>query len=210
MEIKIHYQDQDIIVVEKPSMLLSVPGRGKEKYDSVATRLQQLFPEIGVVHRLDWETSGLMVFAIHKESLRHLNKQFMYRQVKKEYQARVYGILEGKGEIDVPMRCDWENRPRQIIDREQGKNAYTQWQNMSTQFHMGEAISHLKLIPKTGRSHQLRVHMLHLKHPILGDPLYADQKALKMADRMQLHATSLEFFHPQDNREMKFKSICPF
>jgi len=210
MDIQIIFFDQDIIVLEKPSMLLSVPGRGIEKYDSVTTRLQQQFPEVGVVHRLDWETSGVMVFARHKVALRHLNKQFMQRQVKKEYQARVYGLLYGEGNIDVPLAADWENRPRQVVNFEQGKKSLTHWQCLSTETVQEENISRLRLMPETGRSHQLRVHLLHLQHPILGDPLYAHDKALNMADRLQLHATQLIFQHPQNNEEICFQSTCPF
>lgn len=210
MTIKILYHDLDIVVVEKPSMLLSVPGKGEDKYDSVATRLKCQFPGLGVAHRLDWETSGLMVFALHKESLRHLNRQFMERVVKKEYQAKVFGELIGKGEIDVPMRCDWENRPRQIVDYKQGKAAHTQWQHVSSHSFKQLPVSHIKLFPTTGRSHQLRVHLQHLQHPILGDKLYAHQVARDLAPRLQLHATQLSFFHPMSQQEMKFKSSCPF
>jgi len=210
MDIEVTFLDQDIIVVEKPSMLLSVPGRGADKYDSVTTRLQQQFPDLGVVHRLDWETSGVMVFARHKEALRHLNRQFMQRLVKKEYQARVFGLLIGEGKIDVPLRCDWENRPRQMVDFEQGKKSLTHWQCIATESAQNEKISRLKLMPETGRSHQLRVHLLHLRHPILGDPLYAHDKALNMTDRLQLHATRLKFNHPKTNQEVCFQSACPF
>jgi len=210
MNINILYHDQDIVVIEKPSMLLSVPGRGDNKYDSVATRLQRRFPNLGVAHRLDWETSGLMVFALHKEPLRELNRQFMERIVKKEYQAKVFGELLGEGEIDVPMRCDWENRPRQIVDFNQGKSAYTQWQHVSSHFCDKLPISHIKLIPRTGRSHQLRVHLQHMQHPILGDGLYAHQTARNLAPRLQLHATQLSFYHPLNGQEMKFESLCPF
>lgn len=210
MSIHILYQDEHIVVVEKPSMLLSVPGRGADKFDSVTTRLKMKFPGLGVAHRLDWETSGLMVFALHPESLRHLNRQFMQRSVKKEYRAWVYGNLEGEGEVTAPMRCDWENRPRQIVDYEQGKNALTYWQTIKTEDKNGEPISLLKLTPHTGRSHQLRVHLWHLQHPILGDRLYGHEQSRRLAERLQLHATQLHFMHPNLQEEMSFQSACPF
>jgi len=213
---QIIYQDDYIIIVEKPSMLLSVPGRGENKYDSVTTRLQSLFDEIYVVHRLDWETSGLMVFAKTKGSQKHLNQQFMDRIVHKQYQANVFGRLSGQGMINFPLMADWERRPKQKVDYNNGKAATTYWNTLaiSKQFYpqlqQEYETSHINLTPITGRSHQLRVHMTSLSHPILGDQLYAQPLAVNMAERLQLHAWYLSFLHPSTHKKMTFKSTCPF
>lgn len=188
-------------------MLLSVPGRGVDKQDCLISRLAKNYPDILTVHRLDWETSGLTVLALDKDIHRHLSRQFQERQVKKNYIAVVYGQPEAdKGEINLPLRCDWENRPRQIVDHEQGKASQTFWECLERNEHS----SRILLTPVTGRSHQLRVHMLSIGHPILGDPLYAPPQALEMSNRLLLHACRLEFTHPQTCKQVEFYSIPPF
>lgn len=207
MEIEIIYHDKDIVVVNKPSKLLSVPGRGKHKQDCLVTRLACEFPDILTVHRLDWETSGLSVFALNKAVHRHLSIQFQNRRVSKNYMAVVYGVPEQQqGEINLALRCDWENRPRQIVDHQQGKASQTYWQLIS---HTRQT-SQLLLTPVTGRSHQLRVHLKSIDLPILGDPLYAPPEALQMAERLLLHASRLSFTHPVLNKQVKFFSEPPF
>jgi len=206
-EIEIIYADEFLVIVNKPSLLLSVPGRGTDKQDCLISRLSNDFPGILTVHRLDWETSGLTVLALNKEIHRHLSRQFQERQVHKNYTTIVYGIPDQQsGEINLPLRCDWENRPRQIVDHEQGKASQTYWQIIDQE----KQNTRLLLTPVTGRSHQLRVHMLAMGHPILGDPLYADPEALGMAERLLLHATSLEFIHPHSNKNVRFYSQPPF
>jgi len=210
------YDDQDIVVVNKPTMLLSVPGKGPEKQDSVAYRLQQEFGEIHVCHRLDWKTSGVMVFAKNKTALRILNKQFRDRWVKKEYICRVLGSLKGQGQIEIPMIVDWPNRPRQKVDYIEGKFASTSWQAIKTesiedkQSHQNYIVTRLNLVPLTGRSHQLRVHMQYLGHPILGDTLYANPLAIQLSKRLELHASCLCFQHPRTNEWKNFRVSCPF
>lgn len=209
-DLQIIYQDEFIVIIEKPSMLLSVPGRGASKYDSVTTRLQALFNEIYVVHRLDWETSGLMVFAKTKASQKNLNLQFMNRMVDKEYQAIVFGKMKGKGKIDFPLMADWDRRPKQKVDYENGKQATTYWELLSQNRQQNFDISFIKLTPITGRSHQLRVHLAALSHPILGDQLYARPLAVNMAKRLKLHACYLSFSHPHTHTRISFESPCPF
>ncbi|MEN8170385.1 MAG: RluA family pseudouridine synthase [Pseudomonadota bacterium] len=207
MSIPVFYADEDILVVDKPTLLLSVPGRGPEKQDCLVSRLSAEHGEVLVVHRLDWETSGLMVLARNKAAHRALSIQFQQREVAKQYIAMVYGTVESeRGEVDLPLICDWPNRPRQKVDMEQGKPSLTGWELLDT----GKKRSRLLLSPVTGRSHQLRVHMLSMGHPILGDPLYAKGEALAMAERMLLHATSLGFRHPQTGEAMVFESPPPF
>jgi tRNA pseudouridine32 synthase/23S rRNA pseudouridine746 synthase len=207
MSTPIHYLDQDILVAEKPTLLLSVPGRGPQKQDCLVSRLAAEHGEVLAVHRLDWETSGLMVLARNKAAHRELSRQFQQREVAKQYVAEVHGLVEGeRGEVDLPLICDWPNRPRQKVDREQGKPSLTRWELLQK----GANRSRLRLSPVTGRSHQLRVHMLSLGHPILGDPLYAEGEALVMAQRLLLHASMLRFSHPASGEAMAFDSPPPF
>ncbi len=206
-EIEIIYADNYLVVVNKPTLLLSVPGRGKDKQDCLISRLSIKFPAILTVHRLDWETSGLTVLALNKDIHRQLSRQFQEREVNKQYVAVVYGHPEhDQGEINLPLRCDWENRPRQIVDPVQGKASQTFWQCLE---RLSDH-SRILLKPVTGRSHQLRVHLQQLGHPILGDPLYAHPQALKMAERLLLHASQLEFKHPASGEMVKFRSPVPF
>jgi len=207
MSVKIRFFDEDIVVVSKPTLLLSVPGRGEDKQDCVVSRLERDFPGIREVHRLDWETSGLMLLARNKAAHRELSRQFQEREVEKSYTAIVVGVPEGEyGEIDLSLRCDWPNRPRQMVDPVLGKPSLTRWERLSS----GADCCRLRLIPITGRSHQLRVHLMAIGHPILGDRLYANAKALGMSERLLLHATTLAFTHPVSGETMLFSDEAPF
>ncbi len=207
MSLSIVYADESVVLIDKPSLLLSVPGRGEDKRDSVVTRLNDEFPGIREVHRLDWETSGLMLLARDKASHSELSRQFREREVDKRYTAVVYGVpAKAEGEVDLPLRCDWPNRPRQMVDSELGKSSKTLWRLIEK----GDGCSRMALTPVTGRSHQLRVHMQSLGHPILGDGLYAHDSARSMASRLLLHASALTFRHPINGGTMHFSSAAPF
>lgn len=192
-DIPIIYQDDDLIVAVKPNGLLSVPGRAPENKDCLISRIQQTRPEALTVHRLDCETSGLVVLACNKASQRELSRQFHDREIQKQYIAVVDGVMKhDQGEIDLPLICDWPNRPRQMVDLERGKPSQTQYHVLSR----SQDTTRVALTPITGRSHQLRVHMLALGHAILGDSLYASEHAAAKSTRMLLHASELGFKHP--------------
>lgn len=194
--IQITYQDDQILIANKPAGLLSVPGRLAEHYDSLWSRLVELYPDIQVVHRLDMATSGLMLFALTKDAERHLKKQFQYRLTHKIYYARVWGLLaDDEGMIDLPLICDWPNRPRQKVCYEHGKPSQTRYQVVARE----EKTTLVRLLPITGRSHQLRVHMMELGYPIVGDEFYAMPEAKAYSDRLQLHSAELSFYHPSDD-----------
>lgn len=198
--------DHEILVVGKPEGLLSVPGKGEHLADCLLTRVQAAFPDALLVHRLDRDTSGVMVFALTAHAQRHLGLQFEKRHIKKTYVARVSGeMAEKTGTVDLPLIVDWPNRPRQMVDHENGKPAVTEWRVQ----RKGEGETRLRLFPKTGRSHQLRVHCLALGHPILGDPLYSTGAA-KEHPRMMLHSESLRLRHPDGGVGMTFKVKTPF
>lgn len=205
--IEVLYQDESILVAIKPADLLSVPGRGPENQDCLLHRLQPRFPTARIVHRLDCATSGLMVLALDADSHRELSRQFHDRETQKRYIAQVDGrVLEPEGQVELPLRCDWPNRPKQMVDHEQGKAALTQYRVIET--HPDR--TRVELIPITGRSHQLRVHMQALGHPILGDRFYATPSALAKANRLQLHAEQLGIHHPVSGNSMLFTAPCPF
>ncbi|SDB44493.1 ribosomal large subunit pseudouridine synthase A [Pseudidiomarina indica] len=200
----IRYQDDDIVVVNKASGLLSVPGKALEHRDSVWTRLSYACPDIRVVHRLDMATSGLLVFAHNKTAQAALQRQFERRSVGKRYVAKVAGHLPAtRGAIELPMRCDWPNRPRQMVDLWEGRHALTFYQVIGHD-KLGDIVY---LEPYTGRSHQLRVHMQALGTPIRGDKFYADPAAFAAAERLLLHAESLAFDHPTTQQRLHF--TCP-
>lgn len=197
------YQDEHIMVVNKPSGLLSVPGRAPENKDSIMTRIQADFPTAESVHRLDMATSGVIVVALTKAAERELKRQFREREPKKSYVSRVWGHLaQDEGLIDLPLICDWPNRPKQKVCYETGKSSQTQYQVLSRDT---DGSTRVKLSPITGRSHQLRVHMLAIGHPILGDGFYAPPEAKAMASRLQLHAQELCITHPEFGTVMHFK-----
>lgn len=205
--LQILYQDEDVVVLDKPSGLLSVPGKAPEHADSLQTRVQRVLPSATVVHRLDMATSGIMLMAMNKAAHRQLSRQFELRQTEKAYQAIVFGKLtQDSGEVDLPLICDWPNRPKQMVDMARGKTALTRWQVVSQQGNL----SRVDLFPITGRSHQLRVHMMSMGHPIIGDRLYAHAPALSLATRLNLHAKYLRFTHPGTQHKHEFHSTVPF
>lgn len=192
-EIRILHADDDLLLVRKPDLLLSIPGRHPLNRDCLITRLQRDYPSASIVHRLDLDTSGIMVIPLNKPTHAHISRQFQERRVEKAYHAIVYGLVESDaGEVELPIRCDWERRPLQMIDHERGKYALTRYRVLE---RLGDR-TRVLLLPVTGRSHQLRIHMRELGHPILGCDMYAHEEALGMADRLLLHATSLAFEHP--------------
>lgn len=203
---QILHDDHEILIVDKPSGLLSVPGRGEDKTDCLIERLRAAFPTVLLVHRLDMDTSGVMVFALTPHAQRHLSRQFEERKVRKVYVARLSGRLEPKtGAVDLPLIVDWPNRPRQKVDHDNGRPALTEWRVVRT----NGAETRVRLMPLTGRSHQLRVHMAELGHAILGDPLYATGAAADHP-RLMLHAESLRIQHPDTGIQSSFSSKPPF
>lgn len=203
------YLDDGLLVIDKPAGLLSQPGRRPEKWDCVIARLQPTYPDAVVVHRLDEPTSGLMMLARGQAMSSGLSRAFRERQIHKRYEAIVDGIMpDDQGSIDIPLNADWPNRPRQKIDYELGKPSLTHYQVMER--NHAENWTRVDLEPFTGRSHQLRMHLMALGHPILGDPLYADSRVLARAPRMYLHAKHLSFTHPISGLPMVFDIPVPF
>ncbi len=225
--LEIIYQDDDIVVLNKASGILSVPGRLPEHQDCLQHRVQRVLPTATIVHRLDMATSGLIIMALNKPAHVAISRQFEQRKTQKSYLARVFGIVEeSEGSVDLPLICDWPNRPKQKVDHENGKQSLTHYRVLkkevnkviNSELNQSEAVESAKdrlstlveLTPVTGRSHQLRVHMLALGHPILGDRLYAHPQALGMSKRLQLHALKLSLFHPKTEKAISFSAPCPF
>ena len=205
--LKILHKDNHLLLIDKPTGLLTVPGRDPRLSDCLHSRVRKKFPEALLVHRLDLGTSGIIVFARTRSAQRNLSIQFQKRLVDKFYVAIVYGLIrDNHGVIDLPLSPDWDRRPRNKVDLESGRPAETRWFAMARKANS----TRVCLVPKTGRSHQLRVHMLSTGHPILGDQLYADGKALEAADRLMLHAQSLSFRHPDGGKLVTYGSPCPF
>ncbi|MEL0658840.1 RluA family pseudouridine synthase [Psychromonas arctica] len=202
------HQDEDIVVLNKPSGLLSVPGRDTWHKDSLALRILRVWPNACVVHRLDMATSGIIVLALRKSAQSHMGRQFQQKIIDKTYFARVEGIIEqDAGLIDLPLRCDWENRPRQMVDFEQGKSSQTEWQVVKRESNT----TLVKLTPLTGRTHQLRVHMQQLGHPIVGDEFYATEFGKQISpQRLALHAASITLTHPTTELRVSFECPPPF
>ena len=174
--------------------------------DCLIARVQAAFPDALLVHRLDRDTSGVMIFALTPHAQRHLGLQFEKRMTKKTYLARVWGVpSEKSGTIDLPLIVDWPNRPRQMVCHDRGRPAQTDWRLLKDE---GDT-ARVRLQPRTGRSHQLRVHMLSLGHPILGDPFYATGPA-RAYDRLMLHSEELRFNHPQGGKSVKVRAAAPF
>lgn len=200
------HEDAQLLAVEKPAGLLSVPGKGDHLSDCLIARIQLAFPQALLIHRLDRDTSGVMIFALTPHAQRHIGLQFEKRQTRKIYVARVWGeMTEKTGTVDLPLIVDWPNRPLQHVNHETGKQAITDWRIQRVE----DGTTRVQLRPKTGRSHQLRVHMKALGHPILGDPFYANGAALEYP-RMMLHAQSLRLRHPEGGKGVEFKSRVPF
>jgi len=203
------YGDNVLLVVSKPAGLLSVPGRGDDKQDCLVSRVQVEFPDALSVHRLDMETSGLMVLARDKMTHRQLSGLFQQRAIQKRYIAVVDGVLrDAAGSIDLPLMCDWPNRPRQKVDHQRGKPSRTLFTVLGAGIDADS--TRVELTPETGRSHQLRVHMQSLGHSILGDRFYADEQARVKSPRLLLHAMSLAFVHPVSAAPLRFISEVPF
>lgn len=198
------HQDDAVLVMEKPSGLLSVPGKTLGRADCLQTRLRAAHPESLLVHRLDCDTSGVIIFARSKAAQGFLGQEFEQRRAQKTYIARVAGVLaDDSGHIDLPLAADWPNRPRQQVDP-QGRAAQTDWRVIAR----SATETRVCLTPLTGRSHQLRVHMLAIGHPILGDPIYSDTAADH--PRLMLHAESLSLHHPVTKSRVTFQAVCPF
>ncbi|MBL9059211.1 MAG: RluA family pseudouridine synthase [Mangrovicoccus sp.] len=200
------HADHQILVVNKPAGLLSVPGKGEHLADCLIARLRAAFPEVLLVHRLDRDTSGVMVFALTAMAQRQLGLQFERRQMKKAYVARLWGeMTRREGRVDLPLIVDWPNRPKQMVDLVNGRAAVTDWKVLRLQ----DGTTRVRLTPLTGRSHQLRVHMASLGHPILGDPFYAEGPA-RDAPRLMLHAETLRLRHPDGGKGVSFRAPVPF
>jgi len=206
--IKILYQDSDLLVIDKPHDLLSVPGKGPDKQDCLISRLvSQGYESALIVHRLDFATSGLMVVALNKPTHKSLSLLFQNREIEKEYQALINGgPMADNGAINQPLRCDWENRPKQIVDYEWGKKALTHWQVTARL----DGCTRILLKPETGCSHQLRVHLQWIGHAICGDRFYADSIGLSQSNRLCLHASLLAFIHPNSKEPLSFESVSAF
>ena len=216
------YADDSLLVINKPSGLLSVPGRGADKQDCLSKRVQQRYPEALIVHRLDMSTSGLMLMARGPGVQRTLSQMFERREVHKRYVAIVQGCMDqsidtqpwptpnadGWHLIDLPIAVDWPRRPLRMIDAVLGKPSQTHWR--AVLFDPSANTTRLELEPVTGRSHQLRVHLQALGHAIVGDPLYASPETAARADRLLLHAAELAFTHPVYGVNIRFESAPPF
>lgn len=215
-KLSILYQDEYLLIVDKPHGLLTTPGKGPDKQDCLIARALVDFPNARVVHRLDMATSGIVVFALSHRTQVAMNKLFEQRLVKKVYIAIVAGRLgemsnELTGEVTLPLICDWENRPKQKVCLETGKTAHTRFTLLS--YNTGDTGSHysrIKLEPLTGRSHQLRVHMMALGHPIVGDYFYAPKEVCRKSERLLLHAHQIRFIHPLTGQVIAILSPMPF
>lgn len=204
--LQILHDDHELLAVNKPAGLLSVPGKGAHLADCLLARVQEAFPTALLVHRLDRDTSGVMVFALTPHAQRHLGLQFERRKTKKTYVARVWGeMAEDEGTVDLPLIVDWPNRPRQKVDHAAGRSAVTDWRVVRVE----EGTTRVRLYPHTGRSHQLRVHMAEIGHPILGDPFYATGPARDFP-RLMLHSESLRIRHPDGGAGMSFSANAQF
>ncbi len=217
------YVDDALLVLDKPADLLTVPGRGADKQDCLATRAQAIWPDALVVHRLDMATSGLLLMARSKAVQRALSDAFARRLIRKRYLALVHGAVapppEPWGLIDLPIALDWPNRPLRVIDAVRGKPSSTRWRILSpdprwrafaANADESNACTRLELEPLTGRSHQLRVHLKALGHSIVGDRLYTDAAQAACTARLMLHAWRLELTHPETGAPLRFESPCAF
>jgi tRNA pseudouridine32 synthase/23S rRNA pseudouridine746 synthase len=201
------HRDARLLVLDKPSGLLAVPGRGPDLQDCLAARAQRAFPTALVVHRLDRDTSGVMLMALDAEAQRHASRQFEARTVHKNYRCVVSGApAADEGLVDLPIGRDLSRPPRYRIDHDHGRPSQTRWRVLDR----GGDTALLDVEPLTGRSHQIRLHLAVIGHPIVGDPLYADETTVALAPRLLLHATQLAIAHPDDGRTVAWRSPCPF
>jgi tRNA pseudouridine32 synthase/23S rRNA pseudouridine746 synthase len=205
--IAIVHHDDALVLADKPSGLLAVPGRGEDKSDCAWSRVQRTFADAHIVHRLDQPTSGLLLFARGLQMQRALMRAFAERRVDKRYVAVVAGRLEADaGTIELPLAADWPNRPRQKVDHRIGKSSLTRWRVIER----SDVTTRIELEPLTGRSHQLRVHLAAIGHPIVGDALYAPPEVQAMAPRLLLHASRLRLQHPASGDALDFECKQPF
>ena len=220
-ELNLLYRDDSMVLVDKPANMLSVPGKGEKGKFCVSNEVQVQFPDAKVVHRLDMATSGVMLFALGKENQVNLNKQFEQRNVEKVYDAVVKGhIAAALGGVNIPLMSDWPNRPKQKVCYREGKQAMTRFRclsfdnslsgNKDSSERRSSPITRVELMPVTGRSHQLRMHMLAIGHPIIGDEFYACEEALAMSSRLLLHARELTVTHPATGRRIEITAPTPF
>ena len=199
--------DDDLLVVDKQSGLLSVPGKDPSLWDCIEHRARQTYPTAGMCHRLDKDTSGVLVLALNKRAHGRIGSQFEHRKTTKSYIARVSGIIQDdSGLIDLPLATDWLNKPRQRVDHDHGRASQTEWHVIERE----KNATRVRLIPLTGRTHQLRVHMKAIGHVILGDAFYSEGADLAAADRLQLHAAELGFTHPTTDIFTTFVAPTPF
>jgi tRNA pseudouridine32 synthase/23S rRNA pseudouridine746 synthase len=204
------HRDEDFMVIHKPAGLLTVPGKTADLQDCLINRLIQAEPKTLLIHRLDRDTSGILVFALSKLGQNRISRQFQERQTSKTYQAIVAGHLHGEGTVDVPVIYDPEHPPLHIAAPEHNKPALTYWK-VAEQFEInGSPVTRVILTPITGRSHQLRVHMQYLGHPIIGDTLYASPEQQALSSRLCLHAAQLSFKHPKTEQDVEFNCPVPF
>lgn len=204
------HRDPDFMVIHKPAGLLSVPGKTADLQDCAINRLLKEERRTLLIHRLDRDTSGLLVFGLSKAGQKSISRQFQERQTDKTYQALVVGHLEGEGTVDIPVIYDPSRPPLHIVDETHNKPALTHWQALE-QFEIeGQAVTRVRLTPITGRAHQLRVHMQYLGHPIIGDTLYATEEQQKLSERLCLHAERLSFNHPKTEQPIDFYCAVPF
>ena len=209
MTLTVIHEDEALLAIDKPAGMLAVSGRGEDKQDCLATRVQSCWPDARVVHRLDMATSGLMLFARGAEWQRRLSHDFATRRIEKHYIALVHGRMpSAQGCIELPLAADWPRRPLQKVDAAQGKPSRTDWQVIG--FDERLQASRLALRPLTGRTHQLRVHLLAIGHPILGDALYAPPELQARAPRLLLHASELRLTHPMSGKALQLRCVPPF
>lgn len=213
--VQVVYEDADLLVLDKPAGLLCVPGRGPDKQDCLSARAQQRWPGALIVHRLDQATSGLVLMARHIDAQRQLSHAFAVRQVHKRYQAVVQGHMQPHPtdahawqDINLPIAADWERRPLRVVDPVQGKPSLTRWR--VRRHNAADGTTHVELEPVTGRTHQLRVHLSAVGHPILGDALYADETVQQLTPRLLLHASHLKFIHPATGVDTALYRIADF
>ncbi len=202
-------RDNSFLVINKPAGILSVPGKG-DLTDCVINRLLALEPNVLLIHRLDRDTSGILVFALNKQAQRNISRQFEERRTDKQYHALVAGHLQGEGSVDVPVCYDPTRPPLHMADPAYPKHALTHWRSIEQFAIAGQPVSRVKLTPVTGRSHQLRVHMQYIGHAMVGDELYADDVARQLMPRLCLHAEQLSFYHPVTEEKLTFNSPAPF
>ncbi|HJF28045.1 RluA family pseudouridine synthase [Acinetobacter bohemicus] len=204
------HRDKDFMVIHKAAGLLTVPGKTEDLQDCLISRLMKIEPKTLLIHRLDRDTSGILVFALSREGQKSISRQFQERQTDKTYQAIVAGTLDGEGMVDVPVIYDPDHPPLHIAEPNHNKPALTHWQAIEHFEIQGQAVTRVKLTPITGRSHQLRVHMQYLGHPIIGDTLYATPEQQQLSVRLCLHAERLSFSHPHTQQPVEFYCPAPF